>query len=281
MQTITSVSEMQSLSERLRTQGQRIGLVPTMGALHEGHLSLVKIASEISDVVVVSVFVNPTQFGPSEDFSKYPRPLEADLAACEAAGVDYVFNPSPEDMYPKGYSTYVVEEHIAKPLEGASRPSHFRGVTTVVAKLFNIVRPHCSIFGQKDAQQVAVIHKMAADLNFNVEIVVAPTLREADGLALSSRNRYLTNTQRVEALVISRALRKAAEMVASGERRVDRLIAEATHLIGQHRRVRIIYVSIVDRVTMEAVKGEITQGRAIMAIAAWVDEVRLIDNEIL
>lgn len=281
MQTITSVSEMQSLTERLRTQGQRIGLVPTMGALHEGHLSLVKIASDISDVVVVSIFVNPTQFGPSEDFSKYPRPLEADLAACEAAGVDYVFNPSPADMYPRGYSTYVLEEHIAKPLEGASRPSHFRGVTTVVAKLFNIVRPHCSVFGQKDAQQVAVINKMAADLNFNVEIVVAPTLREADGLAMSSRNRYLTNTQRVEALVISRALRKAAEMVGSGERRVDRLIAEATHLIGQHRRVRVIYVSIVDRLTMEAVKGEITPGRAIMAIAAWVDEVRLIDNEIL
>jgi len=281
MQTITSVSEMQSLAGQLRAQGKRIGLVPTMGALHEGHLSLVTIASGISDVVVVSIFVNPTQFGPSEDFSKYPRPIEADLAACEAAGVDYVFNPSPEDVYPKGYSTYVLEEHIAKPLEGASRPSHFRGVTTVVAKLFNIVRPHFSVFGQKDAQQVAVIAKMATDLNFDVEIVVAPTLREADGLAMSSRNRYLTNTQRVEALVISRALRKATEMVAAGERRVDRLIAEATHLIGQQRRVRIIYVSIVDRLTMEAVKGEITSGKCVMAIAAWVDEVRLIDNEIL
>lgn len=281
MQTITSVSEMQSLAGQLRAQGKRIGLVPTMGALHEGHLSLVKLARESADVVVVSIFVNPTQFGPSEDFSKYPRPLEADLAACEAAGVDYVFNPSPEAVYPKGYSTFVLEEHIAKPLEGASRPSHFRGVTTVVAKLFNIVRPHFSVFGQKDAQQVAVITKMAVDLNFDVEIVVAPTLREADGLAMSSRNRYLTNTQRVEALVISKALRKAVEMVAAGERRVDRLIAEATHLIGQHRRVRIIYVSIVDRDTMEAVKGEITEGRAIMAIAAWVDEVRLIDNQIL
>ncbi|MDF3057574.1 MAG: pantoate--beta-alanine ligase [Rariglobus sp.] len=281
MQTITSVSEMQALSERLRMQGQRIGLVPTMGALHEGHLSLVKIASDIADVIVVSIFVNPTQFGPSEDFTKYPRPLEADLAACEAAGVDYVFAPEPGEIYPKGYSTFVVEEYIAKPLEGASRPSHFRGVTTVVAKLFNIVRPHFSVFGQKDAQQVAVIHKMVADLNFAVEIIIAPTLREADGLAMSSRNRYLTNTQRVEALVISRALRKATEMVAGGERRVDRLIAEATHLIGQHRRVRVIYVSIVDRLTMEAVKGEITPGKSLMAIAAWVDEVRLIDNEIL
>lgn len=272
---------MQTLAESLRMQGQRLGLVPTMGALHEGHLSLVKIASDIADVVVVSIFVNPTQFGPSEDFTKYPRPLEADLAACEAAGVDYVFVPAAEDVYPKGYSTYVLEEHIAKPLEGASRPSHFRGVTTVVAKLFNIVRPHLAVFGQKDAQQVAVIHKMVADLNFNVEIIVAPTLREEDGLAKSSRNRYLTNTQRVEALVISRALRKATEMVGAGERRVDRLIAEATHLIAQHRRVRVIYVSIVDRFTMEAVKGEITPGRSLMAIAAWVDEVRLIDNEIL
>lgn len=281
MQTITSVSQMQSLSEQLRMQGQRIGLVPTMGALHDGHLSLVKIASASADVVVVSIFVNPTQFGPSEDYTKYPRPLEADLAACEAAGVDYVFAPEVADMYPKAYSTFVLEEHIAKPLEGASRPSHFRGVTTVVAKLFNIVRPHFSVFGQKDAQQVAVIHKMVADLNFNVEVVVAPTLREADGLAMSSRNRYLTNTQRVEALVISKALRKATDMVAAGERRVDRLIAEATHLIGEHRRVRVIYVSIVDPLTMEAIKGEITSGNAVMTIAVWVDEVRLIDNEIL
>jgi pantoate--beta-alanine ligase len=281
MQIITSVSEMQSLAGQLRVQGKTIGLVPTMGALHEGHLSLVKIAKDRSAVVVVSIFVNPTQFGPSEDFTKYPRPIETDIAACEAAGVDYVFNPSHEDIYPKGYSTYVLEEHIAKPLEGASRPSHFRGVTTVVAKLFNIVRPHFSVFGQKDAQQVAVIYKMMVDLNFDVEIVVAPTLREADGLALSSRNRYLTNTQRVEALVLSRALRKAVDMVAAGERRVDRLIAEATHLIAQHRRVRVIYVSIVDRTTMEAVKGEITLGTATMAIAAWVDEIRLIDNQIL
>ena len=272
---------MQTLAESLRAKGQTIGLVPTMGALHAGHLSLVEIASTRADVIVVTIFVNPTQFGPSEDFTKYPRPREEDLAACEAAAVDYVFAPEPEDIYPKNYSTYVVEEHIAKPLEGASRPSHFRGVTTVVAKLFNITRPHFAVFGQKDAQQVAVIHKMVTDLNFNVEVVVAPTLREPDGLAMSSRNRYLTNTQRGEALVLNRALRKATEMVAAGERRVDRLIAEATHLIGQQRRVRIIYVSIVDRLTMEAVKGEITPGKSVMAIACWVDEVRLIDNEIL
>ncbi len=281
MQTITSVFEMQTLAEDLRSKGQIIGLVPTMGALHEGHVSLIKLAAEQADTVVVSIFVNPTQFGPSEDFTKYPRALEADVAACEAAGADIVFAPTAEEIYPKGYSTYVIEEHIAKPLEGVSRPSHFRGVTTVVAKLFNIVRPDLAVFGQKDAQQVAVIKKMVADLHFTVDVVVAPTLREQDGLAMSSRNRYLTATQRIEALVIHRALRKAAGMVAAGECRVDRLIAEATHLIAQHRRVRMIYTSIVDRTTMEAVKGEIVPGKVVMTIAVWVDEIRLIDNELL
>jgi pantoate--beta-alanine ligase len=281
MQIITSIFEMQTLAEDLRSKGQIIGLVPTMGALHDGHVSLIKLAGEQADTVVVSIFVNPTQFGPSEDFSKYPRSLEADVAACEAAGADIVFTPTAEEIYPKGYSTFIVEEHIAKPLEGVSRPAHFRGVTTVVAKLFNLVRPDLAVFGQKDAQQVAVIKKMVTDLHFTVNIVVAPTLREADGLALSSRNRYLSATQRVEALVIYRALRKAVEMVAAGEKRVDRLIAEATHLIAQHRRARLIFVSVVDRDSMEAVRGEITPGRVVMAIAIWVDEVRLIDNEIL
>ena len=279
MQTITSVLEMQTLAEDLRSKGQIIGLVPTMGALHEGHVSLIKLAAEQADTVVVSIFVNPTQFGPSEDFSKYPRSLEADVAACEAAGVDIVFAPTAGELYPKGYSTFIVEEFIAKPLEGVSRPVHFRGVTTVVAKLFNIVRPDLAVFGQKDVQQVAVIKKMVEDLHFTIDVVVAPTLREPDGLAMSSRNRYLTATQRIEALVIHRALKKALDMVASGERRVDRLIAEATHLIGLHRRVRIIYVSIVDRTTMVAIRGEIEPGKVVMAIAAWVDEVRLIDNE--
>ena len=281
MQTITSVLEMQTLAEDLRSKGQIIGLVPTMGALHEGHLSLIKLAAEQADTVVVSIFVNPTQFGPSEDFSKYPRSLEADVAACDAAGVDIVFAPTAEELYPKGYSTFIVEEFIAKPLEGVSRPVHFRGVITVVAKLFNIVRPDLAVFGQKDVQQVAVIKKMVEDLHFTIDVVVAPTLREPDGLAMSSRNRYLTATQRIEALVIHRALQKALDMVASGERRVDRLIAEATHLIGLHRRVRIIYVSIVDRTTMVAIRGEIEPGKVVMAIAAWVDEVRLIDNELL
>jgi pantoate--beta-alanine ligase len=280
MQIITSVTEMQTLAHELRSKGQIIGLVPTMGALHEGHLGLVRLAAERADSVVVSIFVNPTQFAPSEDFNKYPRELEADVAKCETAGADYVFAPPPDEVYPKGYSTYITEERIAKPLEGVSRPSHFRGVTTVVAKLFNICRPDFAVFGQKDAQQVAVIQKMVTDLNFTVDVVVAPTLREPDGLAMSSRNRYLSATQRNEALALSRALFKARDMVAAGERRSDRLIAEATHILSQQRRVRVIYVALVDRHSMEPAK-EAEPGRAVLTIAAWVDEVRLIDNLVL
>ncbi len=281
METITTVAQMQARSDELRAQGKRIALVPTMGALHEGHLSLVKLAAQQADVVVVSIFVNPTQFGPSEDFSKYPRELERDLQLCEEAGAQVIFAPSVEEIYPKGYSTYVVEEAVAKPLEGATRPAHFRGVTTVVAKLFNIVLPHVSIFGQKDAQQAAVIRKMVSDLNLRVEVVTAPTLREPEGLAMSSRNRYLSSGQRLEALAISQALDKAESMVASGERRSDRLIAEATHILSQKRRVRVIYAAVVDINTMEPARGEVVPGQHLMAIAAWLDEVRLIDNRIL
>ena len=280
MQTIPTLSEMQTQAQALRTQGRRIALVPTMGALHDGHLSLVRLAATRADVVVVSLLVNPTQFGPSEDFSRYPRELESDLAKCAAAGAHIMFTPGVEEIYPKGYSTYITEETVAKPLEGVSRPAHFRGVTTIVAKLFNLVRPHLAVFGQKDAQQVAVLKKMTADLHLGVELVIGPTLRDADGLAMSSRNRYLTATQRADALAIPRALRRAQEMVAAGERRVDRLVAEATHLLAQHRRVRVIYAAIVDRDTMEAVR-EVRPGQTLLAIAAWVDEVRLIDNEIL
>jgi pantoate--beta-alanine ligase len=277
MQIITSVSEMQTLAAELRSQGKTIALVPTMGALHAGHVSLVTVAVGRADCVVVSIFVNPTQFSPNEDFNKYPRELEADIAKCEAAGAHVIFAPPADQIYPKGFSTYITEEFIARPLEGVSRPTHFRGVTTVVAKLFNICRPAVAVFGQKDGQQVAVIKKMVTDLNFEVEIAVAPTLREADGLALSSRNRYLSTTQRLEALAISRALFKAREMVAGGERRSDRLVAEATHILGQHRRIRVIYVSLVDADTMEPPR-EVKPGHSIMAIAVWMEDVRLIDN---
>jgi len=280
MQTITSVFEMQTLAEDLRSKGQIIGLVPTMGALHDGHLSLIRLASERADTVVVSIFVNPTQFGPSEDFTRYPRELASDLEKCREAGASVVFAPAADELYPKGYSTFVLEEYISKPLEGVSRPNHFRGVTTIVAKLFNIVRPDFAVFGQKDAQQVAVIKKMVNDLHFTVDIVTAPTQRDADGLALSSRNRGLTASQRQEALALNRALQKAKSMVESGECRSDRLVAEATHLLGEHRRIRIIYASVVDRCTMEPIR-DVIPGKAIMAIAAWVDEVRLIDNTVL
>ena len=271
---------MQTLATSLHAQGKTIALVPTMGALHAGHVSLVSAAVGRADCVVVSIFVNPTQFSPNEDFNKYPRELEADIAKCEAAGAHVIFAPPADQIYPKGYSTYLTEEFIARPLEGVSRPSHFRGVTTVVAKLFNICRPDVAVFGQKDAQQVAVIKKMIVDLNFMVSIVVAPTLREADGLAMSSRNRYLSVTQRQEALAISRALFKARDMVASGERRADRLVAEATHILSQHRRIRVIYVSLVDADTMEP-QREVVSGRSVMAVAVWMEDVRLIDNIVL
>ena len=268
---------MQALADKLRAKEQRIGFVPTMGALHAGHLSLVKLARAKADVVVVSIFVNPTQFGPSEDYSNYPRPLEHDLELCAEAGVDAIFLPPVAEIYPKGCSTFVVEEAVSRPLEGASRPTHFRGVATVVAKLFNIVRPHIAVFGQKDAQQVAVLKRIVADLHLPVKFVIAPIVREPDGLAMSSRNRYLTALQREDAVVISRALRRAQEMVAGGERRDDRLIAEATHLISQKRRVRVIYVALVDKDTFEPLR-EVMPGKTLLAIAVWVDEVRLIDN---
>jgi pantoate--beta-alanine ligase len=280
MQTIQSVFEMQTLAEDLRSKGQIIGLVTTMGALHDGHLSLIRLAAERADSVVVSLFVNPAQFGPSEDFAKYPRELETDLAKCAAAGADIVFTPSVEEIYPKGYSSYVTEDSVSKPLEGVSRPSHFRGVTTIAAKLFNIIRPDLAVYGQKDAQQVAVIKKMVADLHFTVDILTGDTVRDTDGVALGARNRDLTTTQRQEATSIFKALQKAKSMVEAGERRSDRLVAEATHILSQHRRVRIIYASIVDRSTMEPIR-EVVPGKAVIAIAAWIDEVRLIDNQTL
>lgn len=277
MQTIQSINEMQSLAIGLRSKGQLIALVPTMGSLHEGHLSLIDIAKERADKVIVSIFVNPTQFGPSEDFDKYPRVLEEDLKKCEARGADIVFNPPVAEMYPEGYSTYVDEEHISAGLCGVSRPQHFRGVTTVCLKLFNIARPDIAIFGQKDAQQCAVIRKMVADLNLPTEIVAGPTVRESDGLALSSRNAYLTDVQRGEAAGISKALQVAKEMVDSGTRSVDRVVAEITYHLSLQRRVRVIYVQVVNKETMEPAT-EILPGEQLIAVAAWVDQTRLIDN---
>lgn len=280
MQVIESINEMQALAIGLRTKGQLVGLVPTMGYLHEGHMSLIEAAKSRGDKVVVSIFVNPVQFGANEDYSSYPRDVGRDLQLCRDAGVDLIFIPETEEMYPQGYSTYISEEKISRGLCGISRPHHFRGVTTVLAKLFNIVRPDLAVFGQKDAQQVAVVRKMVADFHFCIDIVVAPTVREEDGLAKSSRNKYLSSIQRSEAVVIYQALQKAKEMVDSGVRSTDRVVAEVTHILGSKRRIRIVYVSIVDPENMEPLR-EIAPGSSLLALAVWVDEVRLIDNILL
>ena len=280
MQIHSTVTEMLAAARGHRAAGHTLALVPTMGALHEGHLDLIRLATRNADIVVVSIFVNPKQFGPNEDFSRYPRDREGDLKKCQDAGAHAVFTPTVEDLFPPGYSTYVTEESVAKPLEGVSRPTHFRGVTTVVAKLFNIVQPDTAIFGQKDAQQVAVIRKMVADLNLPVAIVIAPTTRDPDGLALSSRNRYLTDTQRKAALAIPRTLRHVKSMVDDGEQRIDRLIAEATHRLAEERRIRVIYAAIVQPETFAPLR-ELVPGQSLLAVAAWVDETRLLDNIIL
>ena len=279
MQTIQSVNEMQSHAIGLRSSGRLIGLVPTMGCLHEGHLSLIDIAKERADKVIVSIFVNPTQFGPNEDFERYPKSLQADVEKCAERGADIVFNPSVAEMYPQGFSTYVNEEDVGTGLCGISRPNHFRGVTTVCLKLFNITRPDIAVFGQKDAQQCAVIQKMVTDLNIPAEVIIGETKRGDDGLAISSRNRYLTHTQHEEALSISKALLMAQKMVhEDGVRSVDRVVAEITHHLSVARSVRVIYVQIVDRLTMKPASREIEPGKHMVCVAAWLDQTRLIDN---
>ena len=280
MQKIESVLEMRSLAAQFRQAGRTIALVPTSGALHAGHAALIAMAEERADVVIVSVFVNPLAFGSSENLSAYPRRTESDLKFCEDLQVDVVFMPAAEEMFPRGFSTFVTEEIVSKPLCGISRPTYFRGVTTGLAKLLNIVRPDVVMAGQRDAQQAAVIRKMIDDLCFGSEVVVAPIVRESDGLALAVRNNELSAGQRQEALAIYGALVRAQEMVAQGVRSTDRIIAEVTHLLGERRRIRMIYASMVDPMTMEAMR-EIVPGNTLLAIAAWIDEVRLIDNVLL
>lgn len=273
---------MQSHAISMRSRGELISLVPTMGCLHEGHLSLIDIAKERADKVVVSIFVNPAQFEPNEDFERYPRTLEADTEKCRELGVDILFNPGEKEIYPKGYSTYVDEEHVSSGMCGVSRPRHFRGVTTICLKLFNIVRPDMAVFGQKDAQQCAVIRKMITDLNIPTEVVVGETRRNEDGLAISSRNRYLTSIQYAEALKISKALMMGRDMVQKeGVRSVDRVVAEITHSLLSSRHTRVIYAQIVDRLTMEPAGRDIVPGKHIVCVAVWIDQVRLIDNILL
>jgi len=278
MLVLKTAKEMQAWAQAQRQAGLRLGLVPTMGYLHEGHLSLVEEARKRSDLVVVSIFVNPVQFGPNEDFDKYPRNETRDLELCQGAGAAAVFLPLPADMYCRDASVYVVEEQLGRGLCGARRPGHFRGVCTVVAKLFNLALPHVAVFGQKDYQQAAIIRRMTRDLNFPIEIVVAPIKREADGLALSSRNVYLVGDERSRALGLSRALAVAAEAVAHGPQPADGVRRHMSDVLERHA-LRIDYVEIVDADTLEPV-AQAAQG-CVALIAVYCGKTRLIDNRVL
>ncbi len=270
-----------SVARRLRREEHRtIGLVPTMGALHEGHLSLIHEARALCDVVVVSVFVNPTQFGPTEDFAAYPRDLTRDSSLLAEYNVDYVFAPTVEEMYPPGAATFVTVEDLSNELEGASRPGHFRGVTTVVAILLNVVRPHFAFFGQKDAQQAIIIKQMVRDLAFEAEIVVLPIVREESGLALSSRNAYLDPKQRQAAAVINDALLRARAAYDDGEHNATRLIELVRGQIEQEPLARIDYVSINDATTLERL-DKIDDQPVLLSVAVFIGKTRLIDNVVL
>ena len=262
-----------------RAVSKRIGLVPTMGYLHAGHLSLVRAARQDCDVVVMSIFVNPKQFGPQEDFATYPRDMAGDLRQAREAGVDAVFTPAVAEMYPPGFLTEVSVHELTSPLCGAARPGHFNGVTTVVAKLFNIVRPDRAYFGQKDYQQVTVIRKMVTDLHLPLEVITCPTVREPDGLAMSSRNAYLNPAERQAALVLWRALRLAEERLTQGERQGARLAATLRDFISQEPLARIDYVAMCDPDTLREV--EQIAGTVLVALAVYIGQTRLIDNAVL
>ena len=279
MKLVKTVGEVREAVGAARREEKSIGFVPTMGYLHEGHLALIRRARAENGFVVVSIFVNPTQFGPAEDFDRYPRDLDRDLDLCRAAGVDLVFAPEVAEMYPPGYQTYVEVEKLSQGLCGASRPGHFRGVATVVTKLFNIVAPDRAYFGEKDAQQLRVIKRMVADLNLPVAIVPVPTVREPDGLAMSSRNTYLSPDERRAALVLYRALSLAAELFAQGERRAEVLLTRMRELIAAEPLARIDYVAVVDDETLTPVE-EIDRP-VLVALAVFIGRTRLIDNLVL
>ena len=276
MQTVSSLSDLRAA--RLSLDGT-VGLVPTMGYLHEGHLSLVSRAKAENQHVIVTIFVNPTQFGANEDLSKYPRDLERDLSLLRPLGVDVVWTPSAEIMYPPGYQTWVEVDALTKGLEGAMRPGHFRGVTTVVAKLFNATQPHKAYFGQKDAQQAAVIRRMAVDLNFPLEVIVCPTTREADGLAMSSRNKYLGEAERKAATVLFRALSAAKEAYERGERSAEALRGKMKAVIAGEPLAQLQYVSCADYDSLEELDA--VHGKALLSMAVYFGKTRLIDNFVL
>src|SRR5271166_917800 len=279
MRICKTIDEMRAACQAARSSGQRLGFVPTMGALHEGHLSLVRAARASCDVVAASVFVNPKQFGPNEDLAKYPRDFDRDRDLLAKEGVQLLFAPSVEEMYPAGAVTWVTVEELSSKLDGSSRPGHFRGVTTIVAKLFHIVEPDAAFFGQKDAAQLAIVRRMVRDLNFPVEIVAVPTVREADGLAMSSRNAYLDPAQRQQALVLHRALLRVKKSWEAGERDAAKLAAAGREEVAEEQSVRLDYFEIVDPDTLDPVDH--AANGALVAVAAYVGATRLLDNILL
>jgi pantoate--beta-alanine ligase len=279
MEILRTVTELRNWSRAHRTNDRMIGLVPTMGALHAGHASLIHAAHASVGYVAVSIFVNPTQFGPNEDYSRYPRTFDADCALAQSEGADLIFAPSVEELYPAGAATFVEVEGLSNRLDGASRPGHFRGVATVVAKLLIAAEPDRAFFGQKDAAQVAVLRRMVEDLRLATEIVVCPIVRELDGLALSSRNIYLSPTEHAQALILSRAVRQVEALAASGERRANALIETARELFAAEPEIRIDYITLVDWATLEPV--EVAIPGTLFAVAACIGATRLIDNTIL
>lgn len=279
MKILRTVEELRRWSRASRSNGQSVGLVPTMGALHAGHASLIRAARKECEAVAVSIFVNPTQFGPKEDFTRYPRTFEADCALAEREGANVIFAPAVEEMYPAGAATFVEVEGLSNRLDGKSRPGHFRGVATVVTKLLVAAEADKTFFGQKDAAQVAVLRRMVTDLRIGTEIVVCAIVREPDGLALSSRNAYLSAVERKQALVLSRAVREVETMVTQGERRAEALIEAAGSVFAGEPAVRIDYIELVDWATLEPVS--IAVPGTLFAVAAWVGKTRLIDNAIM
>lgn len=278
MKIINTVAQMQSFAESLRLQGKKISFVPTMGYFHEGHLNLMREAGKMADCLIVSIFVNPTQFGPKEDLSRYPRDFDRDCKMAEDVNVDVIFYPSSEEMYPENYQTYVNVENVTQNLCGMSRPGHFRGVTTVCCKLFNIIKPHTAVFGKKDFQQFVTIKRMVADLNLDLKIIGMPTVRESDGLAMSSRNVYLNEEERVSALTLVNSLKLAERLYDKGERKSSHILGAVTELINSVPYTGIDYVKICDTSTLmdiEEIKGE-----AVIALAVKVGTTRLIDNHV-
>lgn len=278
IKVITTSAEMQNVSNELRLRGRKIGFVPTMGYLHQGHLSLIQKANELADIIIVSIFVNPTQFSPNEDLEKYPRDFVRDRELLIRNNVDYIFYPGAEEIYPKGFQTYVETQEITKQLEGSSRPEHFRGVTTVVNILFNIVKPHFAVFGQKDAQQAAVIKRMVSDLHIDTEIIVEPIVREGDGLAMSSRNFYLSSDERKEATVLFASLLEAKKLVEEGVKDSKTIIATMKQIIESVNSSSIDYINIVQADSFE-IKERLIEGEEyFVLIACRIGRTRLIDN---